>query len=402
MKAFSALHLLGQAVSAGGRRTGQYISLTSLPTISLRWNHTPVQAEEAKSNDVPASPAGSQTTEAGPAHADATSQAVPSSPAGSQPNAAGPAPGDATSQADAAPNGYSIMGHMTNAKNDLPLASKQYSSSIDDKFGVQKNWFTVQAAEPIRKIAPFPRNNSDTLTLTLLYRFGVQKNWFTALYKQLNYAGKTGQVPQLTGRQRIVFETVESEFEILYARYVRDKALDEGTHRAMLMACLAVATHRVLIDEIGDPIFVRDVIRTNLGGMMMNVLLPLHRFRIWILRRLLGEHPYKQAVSFLPAIMEDMGSLCESEVSETGVDESTLTVSKCVYHEILTKEDTPFLLSDFCCHHALVWMSQFRRHGLVVSMDECKAWDDSCCKLRVGKTDRSVMPPSSAAEGADK
>ena len=32
----------------------------------------------------------------------------------------------------------------------------------------------------------------------------------------------------------------------------------------------------------------RDVIRTNQGSMMMALLLPLHRFRIWVLRYLLA------------------------------------------------------------------------------------------------------------------
>lgn len=42
-----------------------------------------------------------------------------------------------------------------------------------------------------------------------------------------------------------------------------------------------------------------------------------------------------------------------------------------MYHEIMAKEDAPFLLSEFCCHHALLWLHEFRRHGVVVSMDRC-------------------------------
>jgi hypothetical protein len=38
--------------------------------------------------------------------------------------------------------------------------------------------------------------------------FGIQRNWFTALYKQLNYMAKTGSVPTLKDRQRLVFEQV--------------------------------------------------------------------------------------------------------------------------------------------------------------------------------------------------
>ncbi len=40
--------------------------------------------------------------------------------------------------------------------------------------------------------------------------------------------------------------------------------------------------------QIPDPALVRDVIRTNQGSVMMALLLPLHRFKIWILRHLLA------------------------------------------------------------------------------------------------------------------
>jgi hypothetical protein len=110
-------------------------------------------------------------------------------------------------------------------------------------------------------------------------KFGVQKNWFTSLYKQLNYLAKTGAVTAIKGRQREVFEQVrgmkckllacmqtiwqqvhecsrlaqvEKEFEGLYIKYVRDKKLDDQAHRSMLMCCLSVATYRILNDELGD------------------------------------------------------------------------------------------------------------------------------------------------------
>jgi|LauGreDrversion4_1035100.scaffolds.fasta_scaffold394508_1 hypothetical protein len=87
---------------------------------------------------------------------------------------------------------------------------------------------------------------------------------------------------------------------------------------------------------------VRDIIRTNQGSIMMAILLPLHRFRIWMLRYLLAgnvtrsdlnqccisvgaliqsvvfmrsssfaEDPFKLAAAFLPALKSDMGELCK-------------------------------------------------------------------------------------------
>jgi len=45
---------------------------------------------------------------------------------------------------------------------------------------------------------------------------------------------------------------VESEFEALYNKYIKDKTLQPGDHRSLLMCCLSVATYRVLNDEIED------------------------------------------------------------------------------------------------------------------------------------------------------
>jgi len=45
---------------------------------------------------------------------------------------------------------------------------------------------------------------------------------------------------------------VESEFEALYNKYVKDKSFQPSDHRSMLMCCLSVATYRILNDEIED------------------------------------------------------------------------------------------------------------------------------------------------------
>ncbi len=54
---------------------------------------------------------------------------------------------------------------------------------------------TAQPQAPLRS-STYPSSHDD--------KFGVQKNWFTALYQQLNYFAKTGAVPTLKGRQREV------------------------------------------------------------------------------------------------------------------------------------------------------------------------------------------------------
>ncbi len=168
--------------------------------------------------------------------------------------------------------------------------------------------------------------------------------------------------------------------------------------------------------QIPDQNLVCDVIRTNQGSLMLAFLLPLHRFRLWILRYLLAEEPYKQAVQFLPALQSDMGELCESSIrvgpqsaepepagpagsaappggASTGklpanalaANEVSLVVTKCKYHEVLTAEDAPFLLSEFCCHHGMIWLNEFKKHGVDVSLERSMVWEDSCCAIRVAR-----------------
>jgi hypothetical protein len=49
------------------------------------------------------------------------------------------------------------------------------------------------------------------------------------------------------------------------------------------------------------------------------------------------------------------------------------------------REDTPSLLSEFCCQQGMTWMKDFQRHGVEVGFERCRSWDDECCVLRVAK-----------------
>ncbi|KAJ9515939.1 hypothetical protein QJQ45_016887, partial [Haematococcus lacustris] len=257
-------------------------------------------------------------------------QALPDSPAGTAAPSFTPKPVTpslpATPDTQPQPVVPTILLNMMSSASDVkPLTSLQYSSSSDD-------------------------------------RSGVQRIWFTSLYKQLNYISKIGAVPTFTGRQRPVFELVEQEFEGLYTKYVKGQQLDEQSQRSLMMCCLAIATYRVLNDELGDTKMVREIIRTNLGGLMVSLLLPVHRFKLWLLRYLFMEDMYQQALRMLPALTADMGRLCSSSVVAEGGEGSgttLLTVHKCRFHEVLTQEDAPFLLTEFCCHQGLQWLDAY-------------------------------------------
>lgn len=47
-----------------------------------------------------------------------------------------------------------------------------------------------------------------------------------------------------------VFEAVEREFETLYNKHLKDSGLKGMEHRSMLMMMLAIATYRILNDEV--------------------------------------------------------------------------------------------------------------------------------------------------------
>lgn len=230
----------------------------------------------------------------------------------------------------------------------------------------------------------YPSSHDDNL--------GVQRNWFNALFSQLNVVHRTGLAPAMKGRQKEIFVAVEREFEGLWERHVKDKGLQGTAHRGMLLCCLAVATHRVLRYESGDDELVREIVRTNLGGMAVGVMMRLHKARLWLLLKLLNEDPYKQAVQFLPTLQGDLGSLVPSAV-EAGPAEAVWTTSGCAFHKVLEQEGALELLPEFCCQYSMQWMEEFAQYGVRVGLEKSLAFDDDCCLVRISRPG-GVAPPA--------
>ncbi|GLI59344.1 hypothetical protein VaNZ11_001206 [Volvox africanus] len=231
----------------------------------------------------------------------------------------------------------------------------------------------------------YPSSRDDNL--------GVQRNWFNALFTQLNVIQRTGMAPHLKGRQKEVFEAVEREFEVLWVRHVRGKGLEGVAHRGMLMCCLAIATHKVLMYETGDDALVREVVRTNLGGTAVGLMMRLHKLRLWLLLKLLAEDPYKQAVRFLPSLHGDMGSLVVGEVAE-GDSEATWTATSCKFHSVLAEEGATELLPEFCCQFSMQWLEVFSQYGVRVGLEESVGFGDECCKVRISRPAGTATPAS--------
>ncbi|KAG2455050.1 hypothetical protein HYH02_000875 [Chlamydomonas schloesseri] len=230
---------------------------------------------------------------------------------------------------------------------------------------------------------------------------GVQRNWFNALFSQLNVVHRTGMVPHMKGRQQEVFVAVEREFEVLWEKYIKDKNLQGTAHRGMLLCCLAIATHKVLRYESGDDELVKEVVKTNLGGVAVSIMTRLHNARLWLLLKLLAEDPYKQAVRFLPTLQGDLGALVVSEVS-IGEQESTWTTRSCSFHDVLAAEGATELLPEFCCQYSMQWLEAFSQYGVRVGLEQSLGFGDECCQVRISRPwtphEASKPPPPPASE----
>lgn len=169
-------------------------------------------------------------------------------------------------------------------------------------------------------------------------------------------------------------------------------------------------TSRVLEKEFPDPAMAMDVIRTNQGSMMMAVLMPIHRTKIWLQRNLLAEDSMRTAAQFLTVLQSDMGSLCQSDVVVTGKearsgevaeivkskrhkipDDISLVVRDCKYHSLLKAEGATTLLPDFCCQHGMVFMREFQKYGVDVNLDRCLDWEDDCCSIRIAREGKNRL-----------
>ncbi|GFR45696.1 hypothetical protein Agub_g7112 [Astrephomene gubernaculifera] len=308
------------------------------------------------------------------------------------------------------------------------------SSKVDSVEGAEGA--TPSDASPVAPSGPASRRDTGAAAETIYPssqddNLGVQRNWFNALFSQLNVVHRTGMVPHMKGRQKEVFVAVEREFETLWERHVRDKGLKGTAHRGMLLCCLAIATHRVLRYETGDDELVKEIVRTNLGGMAVGVMMRLHKARLWLLLKLLAEDPYKQAVRFLPTLQGDLGELVVSHVEgdlagqqppqqhqhapaatpaaaaaaaasspPAASGEAVWRASSCGFHSVLAAEEATELLPEFCCQYGMQWLEEFAPYGVRVGLEQSMAYGDECCLVRISRPWTMQPPPTSASAPA--
>jgi hypothetical protein len=104
----------------------------------------------------------------------------------------------------------------------------------------------------------------------------------------------------------------------------------------------------------------------------------------WFKRLLFNETPYALALGTLRDIAADMEGGCEVTVTEQAPGaKAALTVSACMFHEILAAEGAPELLRHLCCQHNAAWLDAYRGLGVASRLDQCRARGDVECVLSI-------------------
>ena len=66
-----------------------------------------------------------------------------------------------------------------------------------------------------------------------------------------------------------------------------------------------------------------------------------------------------------------------------------MVIRRCKYHEVLTMEGAPLMLSVFRCNYGLLWLQEFSKHGLDVSLERSMLGEDECCCTRPARRMRT-------------
>jgi hypothetical protein len=77
-----------------------------------------------------------------------------------------------------------------------------------------------------------------------------------------------------------------------------------------------------------------------------------------------------------------MDGACEVEVEDED-DGYDLTVTRCMFHEVLVAEDLTQLLAYFCCQHNMSWLAAYKQQGVEEQLNKCMARGDKECCMTV-------------------
>ncbi|KAF6252298.1 hypothetical protein COO60DRAFT_1704354 [Scenedesmus sp. NREL 46B-D3] len=267
--------------------------------------------------------------------------------------------------------------------------------------------------------------------------------WLKGVAGQLKMWEATKKVPLEEKQQEAVVERCREAYLSMLQRNAAGRVMSHRARSHLRQACLAAATHKVLLEEAPHAeSLIDEFVHFSMGGVYSSFMLGGLKVSSWAKRLLLRESSISQAVDTLHTIARDMEGACHCSVQPLaagGSDEdeleqqqqaqpqgeqqqggqaqqgeqrqgedpeaaaekeaaqlhvqahwqagAALTVDSCMIAEVLQAEGAPQLLRHFCCQHNMRWLEAFQGQGVKSHLEACIAKDDPCCRMIVAPAD---------------
>ncbi|KAL4446779.1 hypothetical protein ABPG77_008023 [Micractinium sp. CCAP 211/92] len=178
---------------------------------------------------------------------------------------------------------------------------------------------------------------------------------------------------QLEGREQEVRQAIEAAYQAALLRH-QAAAVDERaeTH----VACLVLATHKALLPWLRDEREVLKIIAEHMGGRTSSLL----RFLL-AATKFLHRDGYAAMTARLRGLRADLGQGFAAQVV-LGEEESSLTITRCLYHDVFEAEGQPQLAACCCCTQDQVWFEPKYR-GVEAGRTSAISAGDPCCRFSV-------------------
>lgn len=180
---------------------------------------------------------------------------------------------------------------------------------------------------------------------------------------------------QLEGREQEVRQAIERAYQAALLRH-QAAAVDERAETHVQVACLVLATHKALLPWLRDEREVLKIIGEHMGGRTSALL----RFLL-AATKLLHRDGYAAMTSRLRGLRADLGRGFAAQLA-VGEGEASLTITRCLYHDIFAAQGQPQLAACCCCTQDQVWFEP-RYRGVEAGRTSAISAGDPCCRFSV-------------------
>eukprot|EP00878_Enallax_costatus_P013847 GHUV01014482.1.p1 GENE.GHUV01014482.1~~GHUV01014482.1.p1 ORF type:complete len:235 (+),score=94.52 GHUV01014482.1:863-1567(+) len=146
----------------------------------------------------------------------------------------------------------------------------------------------------------------------------MEEAWLSGVAGQLKMWAATKKLPELEGKEKDhqdIVENVRTEYLDTFQRAAAGRELSIRARSHLKQACLAAATHKVLLSvSPGSEKHVEEFIMFNLGGVYSSFMLGGLKIGSWAKKWLLRESSMSQAVDTLHTIARDMEGACHCSI----------------------------------------------------------------------------------------